>query len=227
MTRLTIEFAASLAKVDVPLRHGQFKNTAYSWERLCSAASRLSLSRPKPMTGLLGRYAKHLRGGWCRHRILHGDVWLLGRAGPASTHGSARDVPLWSTGERDSRSGGRHRGSGPPGRCLDERTVADGRSQAGHRCDNDRAKVAEKRRIYAACLTALSDDLSAAIRRETFANTEETGKYGAALLTALNAVSELQLVAPSEVGRCGGTALVSSTISNTSRTKPGRRSSGR
>jgi hypothetical protein len=88
-----------------------------------------------------------------------------------------------------------------------------GRSQmAGLRlgiaADNDRAKVAEKRRIYAACLTALSDDLSAAIRRETFANTEETGKYGAALLTALNAVSELQLVAPSEVGRCGGTALV-------------------
>lgn len=78
--------------------------------------------------------------------------------------------------------------------------------------EEKRARIAEKRKIYANCLTALSTGFSASIHREAFRDLPEgvqaAHEFDLTVLTAVNAVSELTLIAPDNVARIAGVALV-------------------
>jgi hypothetical protein len=82
----------------------------------------------------------------------------------------------------------------------------------GWKQENKRAKVAEKRRVYASCLAALNRGIQTAVYREILRDSSEGSnavlEHDAALLACLTTVSELTLIAPSDVGRLGGKALV-------------------
>jgi hypothetical protein len=73
--------------------------------------------------------------------------------------------------------------------------------------DDERAKTTEKRRLYAACLTALNDCLAARVRSDTYQDDTAGEAYGTAVVDASNAVWELQLIAPKTVGRLASDAL--------------------
>lgn len=72
---------------------------------------------------------------------------------------------------------------------------------------DERAKVAEGRRIYAAAYTALCDGLLAMPGAESSDNDSDTAALKSARARASNAASELQLMASASVGRCARDAL--------------------
>lgn len=75
--------------------------------------------------------------------------------------------------------------------------------------DDDRAKVAEKRRIYASCIATLSKGMQAAIFRSTHpGDTKASREYNNALIDCLTAVSELALIAPAKVTDLGADAVL-------------------
>jgi hypothetical protein len=78
--------------------------------------------------------------------------------------------------------------------------------------EDKRAKAAEKRRVYAACLAAFNTGIQTAVYREAFRGSSEGSsavrEHDAALLACLTLVSELTLIAPSNIGRLGGKMLV-------------------
>ena len=72
---------------------------------------------------------------------------------------------------------------------------------------DERAKVAERRRIYAAAYTALCDGLVAMPGAESSDDDSDTAALKSARARASNAASELQLMASASVGRCARDAL--------------------
>lgn len=73
-----------------------------------------------------------------------------------------------------------------------------------------RAKVAEKRRIYVACLTAYNTAYDARIYLETHSSSQKAfDEYRSATQTCLTAVYELLLVAPSDIRNLGHEILAS------------------
>lgn len=79
--------------------------------------------------------------------------------------------------------------------------------------EDKRAKVAERRRIYASSLASFFTCLEAARRKDSLKDTPESEtaarEYDAALIEALNTAVELRLIAPSkEVGLLSTEAIV-------------------
>jgi hypothetical protein len=77
--------------------------------------------------------------------------------------------------------------------------------------EDQRTKIGEKRRIYANCLAVLETATQAAIFRDAYKgrdprNATAKREYNDALAACLNAVSELALISPKEVGRLGAIA---------------------
>jgi hypothetical protein len=65
--------------------------------------------------------------------------------------------------------------------------------------EDRRARVAEKRRVYVACLAALNSGMIAAIYREGIATNETSNTFNAAKTEAWSLVIETQLIAPIQV----------------------------
>jgi hypothetical protein len=74
--------------------------------------------------------------------------------------------------------------------------------------EDERAKIAEKRRMYAACLGALANGSRARQSVETSDNPDRREAFALAANTAANAVWELELIAPKAVGRLATDVLV-------------------
>jgi hypothetical protein len=77
----------------------------------------------------------------------------------------------------------------------------------GIAAEDERAKRAEKRRIYAVSYAALSDGLMAMSRNESSKSGSDVTAFHSALVGASNAAWELQLIASADVSRHARDAL--------------------
>jgi hypothetical protein len=82
------------------------------------------------------------------------------------------------------------------------------------RAESDRAKVAEKRRIYSRCLAAFGDFINAQVKLHSFTGQSSDSDFGRALLGELTTAAsevfktanELLLIAPKDVGNLADSA---------------------